>query len=66
MGKSLEDVGTEKRFLNRTAIVCCKIKNRQIGRHKISRLLYGKGHCQLDSKTLATNRLGKDLYQSYI
>jgi hypothetical protein len=38
MGKSLEEMGTAEKFLNRTANgLCCKSKNRQIGPHKIAR-----------------------------
>jgi hypothetical protein len=40
-----------------------KIKYRQMGSHKIEKLLLGKGHCHQDKTTY---RLGKDLYQFYI
>jgi hypothetical protein len=41
--------------------LCCKVKNRQMGPHKTSKLLQGKGQCQQDQK--AINGLGKDLHQ---
>ena len=38
--KSLKDMGTEEKFPNRTAMVFfCKIENRQMGPHKIAKLL---------------------------
>ena len=40
------------------------INNRQMGPQKIANILYGKEPCQWNK--MATNRLGKDLYQSYI
>jgi len=43
--------------------LCSKIKNRQMGSHKTTRLLSGKGQCCKDKKS--TNRWGTDLYQSY-
>jgi hypothetical protein len=40
VGKNLEDMGTGGKFLNRTAnALCCKIKNGQMGPHKITKLL---------------------------
>jgi hypothetical protein len=41
VGKSLENMGTGENFLNRTlmACLCCKIKNRQMRRHKIAKFL---------------------------
>ena len=41
VGKSLEDMGLGEKFLNRTAMACavCKIENRQMGPHKIAKLL---------------------------
>jgi len=45
VGKSLKDLGTRGKFLNRTAMgLCCKIKNQQMGPLKIAKLLYGKRH----------------------
>jgi hypothetical protein len=38
VGKSLKDMGTGEKFLNRTGL-CCKIKNQQMGPHKIANLL---------------------------
>jgi hypothetical protein len=47
VGKSLEDMGTREKFLNRTAMVCgVKIENQHMGPHKIAKLLQGKRHCQ--------------------
>jgi hypothetical protein len=46
VGKSLENMGTGEKFLNRTAIgLCCKIKNQQMGPHKIAKLLSIKQKC---------------------
>ena len=40
VGKSLEDIGTVGKFLNRTSMACAaRIKNRQMGPHKIAKLL---------------------------
>ena len=40
VGKTLEDMGTGEMVLNRTAMACVyKIKNRQMGPHKIAKLL---------------------------
>jgi hypothetical protein len=65
VGKSLEHMDTGKKFPEQNSNgLCSKIKNQQIGPHKIAKLLKGKGHCQQDKKS--TNRLGKDFYQSYI
>jgi hypothetical protein len=38
VGKSLEDMGTEEKFLDSNGL-CYKIKNRQVGPHKIAKLL---------------------------
>jgi ABC-type tungstate transport system permease subunit len=47
VGKSLEDMGTRKKFLNRTAMACVvRSENGQMGPYKIAKLLYGKRHCQ--------------------
>ena len=60
VGKSLEVMG--KIPEQNSNGLCCKIENQQMGPHKIAKLLQGKRHRQQDKK--ATNRLGKDLYQS--
>jgi hypothetical protein len=40
VGKSLEDMGTEEKILEQnTNGLCCKIKNQQMGPHKIAKLL---------------------------
>jgi hypothetical protein len=46
--KRLEHMGKQENFLNRTptAYVCSKNNNRQMGPHKIAKLLQGKGYCQ--------------------
>ena len=54
--------------INNSVWVWClqitNINNRQMGPQKIANILYGKEPCQWNK--MATNRLGKDLYQSYI
>ncbi len=59
VGKSLEDMGTGEKFLNRTAMACA-VRSR-IKWDLIKLLLQGKRHV---NKTKSTNRLGKDLYLS--
>jgi hypothetical protein len=39
VGKSLEDMGTGKKFLNNNNGLCCKIQNQQMGPHKTAKLL---------------------------
>jgi hypothetical protein len=49
VGESLEDMGTGEKFLNGTVMacaVCCKILNRQMGPHKMSKHLQDKRHHQ--------------------
>jgi hypothetical protein len=47
VGKSLEDMGTGEKILNRRAMACAvKIENRQMRPHKIAKLLQGKRHSQ--------------------
>ena len=48
VGKSLEEMGTGEKFLNRTAMACA-VRSRifmRMGPHKIAKLLQGKRHCQ--------------------
>jgi hypothetical protein len=66
VGKSLKDMGTGEKFLNRTAKV-------GVIRLKINKwdLIKLKSFCKAKDtinkkKKKATNRLGKYLYQSYI
>jgi hypothetical protein len=37
VGKSLRDIGTGEKFLNRS--LCCKIENWQMGPHETAKLL---------------------------
>jgi hypothetical protein len=63
VGKSLEDIGTGEKFLNRTPMACA-VRSR-INKWDLINLqsfCKAKGHYQEDKK--ATNKLGKDLYQS--
>jgi hypothetical protein len=47
VGKNLKDMGTGETFLNRSAMDCAvRLKNQQIGPHKIAKLLQGKRHHQ--------------------
>ena len=46
VGKSLEDMGTEEKFLNRTAMACAVDRELRMGPHKIAKLLQGKRHHQ--------------------
>ena len=62
MWKGFEHMDTGEIFL--TNGLCSKIKSQQMGPHQIAKVLLGKGHCHQDK--MATNRLGKDLYQPNI
>jgi hypothetical protein len=62
VGKTLEDMDTGKNFLNRTPIAYAL--RLRIDKWDLIKLQNCKGHCQ--QKKMATNRLVKDLYQSYI
>jgi hypothetical protein len=56
VGKSLEDVGTGEKYLNRTAMACAvRLRIDKWDLMKLQRFCKAK-----DNK--ATNRLGKDLY----
>ena len=44
VGKTLEDMGTGERFLNRTAMTCA-VRSR-IDKWDLIKLQKGKGHCQ--------------------
>jgi hypothetical protein len=47
VGKNLEHLGTGEKIPEQNSNgLHCKIRNRQMGPHKIAKLLYGKGHCQ--------------------
>jgi len=47
VGKNLEHMGIGKNFPEQnTNGLCSKIKNQQMGSHKIAKLLLGKGPCQ--------------------
>jgi hypothetical protein len=47
VGKSLKDMGTGEKIPEPNSNgLCCKIENRQMGPHKISKFLYGKRLCQ--------------------
>jgi hypothetical protein len=60
-GANLKHMGTGEIFLNRTPMVYA-LRSR-INKWDLIKF-QSKGHCQQDK--MATNRLGKDLYQPYI
>jgi hypothetical protein len=64
VGKSLKDMGTEEKFLNRTAVACA-VRSR-IDKWNLIKLqsFYKAKDTVNKTKCQPTNRLGKDLYQS--
>jgi hypothetical protein len=61
-GKSLEDMGTGEKFLNRTAMASA-VRSR-IDKWDLIKLQRFSKAKDTVNETKATNRLGKDLYQS--
>jgi hypothetical protein len=63
VGKSLEDMGTGGKSLNRTAMACA-VRSR-IGKWDLIKLLsFCKAKDIFNKTKKVTNRLGKDLYKS--
>ena len=63
VGKSLEDMGTGEKFLNRTS-TACHVKLRINKRDLIKLQSFCKTKDTVNKTKKATNRLGKDLYLS--
>jgi hypothetical protein len=63
LGKSLEDMGTVEKFLNRTAMACA-VRSRIDKWDLIKLQSFGKVKDTVNKKKKATKRLGKDLYLS--
>ena len=65
MGKSLEDMGTGEKFLNRTPIAyALKSRTDKWDLRKLQSFCKAKD--TVNRTKTATNKLGKDLYQPYI
>ena len=62
VGKSLKHMGTEEKFLNRTAMACA-VRSRIDKWNLIKLQRFCKAKDTVNDP-MATNRLGKDLYQS--
>jgi hypothetical protein len=63
VGKSLEHMGTGKKFLNRTAMACA-VRSRIDKLDLVELQSFCKAKDTVFKTKKATNRLGKDLYQS--
>jgi hypothetical protein len=62
-GKSLEDMGTGEKFLNGTAMACAvRLRINKWDLIKLQSFCMAKD--TVNRKKTATNRLGKDIYQS--
>jgi hypothetical protein len=63
VGKSLEDMDTGEKFLNRRAMACA-IRSRINKWDLIKLQIFCKAKDTVNKKKKATNRFGKDFYQS--
>ena len=63
VGKSLKDIGTVEKFLNRRAMACA-VRSRIDKRDLMKLQSFGKAKDTINKTKKATNRLGKDLYLS--
>jgi hypothetical protein len=65
MWKSLEDMGTREKFLNRTAMVCA-VRSRIDKWDLIKLQSFCRAKDTVNKRKKATNTLGNNFYQSYI
>jgi hypothetical protein len=65
MGKTFKLMGTEEKLLNRTPMTCA-IRSRINKWNLIKLQRFCKAKDTVSKTKIANNRLGKDLYQSYI
>jgi hypothetical protein len=63
MQKSLKDMGTGEKFLNRTAMACA-VRSRIDKWDRMKLESFCKAKDIVNKTKKATNRLGKDFYQS--